>query len=168
MVTILRAFADKAGEISSRQFLELLNTPSGRHAMGIISGPWSESPDSELMCSPYEIAVSLLEEIGLDLTPILGAKPSSSPDAPAWHCILKLPVFSEPVSSGVVSALCLPSWENLRRNYGHRNIRRADGRAQFVEVNNQTYIGCPTSGVAQRAMREAVPHARGVGKARQL
>jgi hypothetical protein len=29
-------------------------------------------------------------------------------------------------------------------------------------------IGCPTSGVAQRAMREAAPHARGVSKARQL
>jgi hypothetical protein len=28
--------------------------------------------------------------------------------------------------------------------------------------------GCPTSGVAQRAMREAAPHARGVSKARQL
>jgi hypothetical protein len=29
-------------------------------------------------------------------------------------------------------------------------------------------MGCPTSGVAQRAMREAAPHARGVSKARQL
>jgi hypothetical protein len=29
-------------------------------------------------------------------------------------------------------------------------------------------IGCPTSGVAQRAMREAAPHARGVSKASQL
>jgi hypothetical protein len=30
------------------------------------------------------------------------------------------------------------------------------------------YIGCSTSGVAQRAMREAAPPARGVSKARQL
>jgi hypothetical protein len=30
------------------------------------------------------------------------------------------------------------------------------------------YIGCPTSGVAQRAMRETAPHTRGVNKARQL
>jgi hypothetical protein len=29
-------------------------------------------------------------------------------------------------------------------------------------------IGCPTSGVAQRAMREAAPYARGVSKAKQL
>jgi hypothetical protein len=57
MVATLRAFADKAEERFSRQFLELLNMPRGRHAMGIIWGPWSESPDSELMCSPYEIAV---------------------------------------------------------------------------------------------------------------
>jgi hypothetical protein len=28
-------------------------------------------------------------------------------------------------------------------------------------------IGCPTSGVAQRAMREAAPHVSGVSKARQ-
>jgi hypothetical protein len=31
----------------------------------------------------------------------------------------------------------------------------------------QEYIGCPTSGVAQRAMREAAPHARCVSKATQ-
>jgi hypothetical protein len=30
------------------------------------------------------------------------------------------------------------------------------------------HIACPTSGVAQRAMREGVPHPRGVSKARQL
>jgi hypothetical protein len=29
-------------------------------------------------------------------------------------------------------------------------------------------LGCPTSGIAQRAMKEAAPHARGVSKARQL
>jgi hypothetical protein len=29
------------------------------------------------------------------------------------------------------------------------------------------YLGCPTSGVAQRTMRKAAPHARGVSKARQ-
>jgi hypothetical protein len=29
-------------------------------------------------------------------------------------------------------------------------------------------IGCPTSGVPQRGMREAAPHPRGVSKARQL
>jgi hypothetical protein len=28
-------------------------------------------------------------------------------------------------------------------------------------------IGCPTSSVEQRAMREAAPHAHGVSKARQ-
>jgi hypothetical protein len=30
------------------------------------------------------------------------------------------------------------------------------------------YTGCPTSGVAQRAMREDAPHARGLSKARKL
>jgi hypothetical protein len=31
-----------------------------------------------------------------------------------------------------------------------------------------TCIGCPISGVSQRARREAAPHARGVSRARQL
>jgi hypothetical protein len=31
-----------------------------------------------------------------------------------------------------------------------------------------TTIGCPTSGVAQRAMRKTAPHVRGVSKARQF
>jgi hypothetical protein len=35
-------------------------------------------------------------------------------------------------------------------------------------VPKEDYIGCPTSGAGQRAMREAAPHARGVSKARQL
>jgi hypothetical protein len=30
------------------------------------------------------------------------------------------------------------------------------------------HVGCPASGVAQRAMREAAPHARGMSKVRQL
>jgi hypothetical protein len=122
MVRMLRAFADKAEEISSRQCLELLNMPRGRHAMGIICGPGSESPDSELICSPYEIAVQLLEEVGLDLTPILGAEPPSSPDAPAWHCLLKLPVFSGPVSSRAFKGTLFAFMGNLRRNYGNTRI----------------------------------------------
>jgi hypothetical protein len=35
-------------------------------------------------------------------------------------------------------------------------------------ISNDGFIGCPISGVAQRAMREAAPHARGVNKGRQL
>jgi hypothetical protein len=37
-----------------------------------------------------------------------------------------------------------------------------------VLCNTTRSIECPTSGVAQRTMREAAPHARGVTKARQL
>jgi hypothetical protein len=37
-----------------------------------------------------------------------------------------------------------------------------------LEFRFEENIGCPTSGVAQHAMREAAPHARGVNKARQL
>jgi hypothetical protein len=97
--------------------------------MGIICGPGSESPDSELTCSPYEIAVSLLQEIGLDLTPILGAKPPSSPDAPGWHCLLKLPVFSEPVISGAVSGILfafMGESEKKLREHENRRILSSD------------------------------------------
>jgi hypothetical protein len=34
-----------------------------------------------------------------------------------------------------------------------------------IDENASNSIGCPTSGVAQRAMREAAPQARGVSKA---
>jgi hypothetical protein len=39
---------------------------------------------------------------------------------------------------------------------------------QHPEATRGPNIGCPTSDVTQRAMREAAPHARGVSKARQL
>jgi hypothetical protein len=32
----------------------------------------------------------------------------------------------------------------------------------------EAIIGCATSGIAQRAMREAAPHARGLNKVSQL
>jgi hypothetical protein len=69
MNKMLMAFSFKAEQISTRPFLEWLDMPRSRHAMAIVCDPWSDSPDSELMCSPYDLAVSLLEEIGLDLTP---------------------------------------------------------------------------------------------------
>jgi hypothetical protein len=37
-----------------------------------------------------------------------------------------------------------------------------------IDENNSQYIECPTSGVAQRTMRGAAPHARGMSKARKL
>jgi hypothetical protein len=36
------------------------------------------------------------------------------------------------------------------------------------QADPDSHIGYPTSDVAQRAMREAAPHARGMGKLRQL
>jgi hypothetical protein len=35
-------------------------------------------------------------------------------------------------------------------------------------MNGEEYIGCSTSGIAQPAMREAAPYARGASKAKQL
>jgi hypothetical protein len=104
---ILMRFFSRADHISTCSFLELLNMPRGRHVMVILCDPWSESPNSELMCSPHDLAVSLLEEIGLDLLPILGEKsPPSSDDSisptTTWRCLLQLPAFSVSTQSSSV------------------------------------------------------------------
>jgi hypothetical protein len=49
-------------------------------------------------------------------------------------------------------------WADLRLHVNF-NIK-VNSNAEDAAV-----IGCPTSGVAQRAMREAMPHSRGVSKA---
>jgi hypothetical protein len=120
---MLMAFSSKAKQISTRSFLELLNTIRGRHGMAIVCDPWSESPDSELMSSPYDLAISLLEEIGLDLTRIPGEKPPPSSDdsispAPAWCCLLQLPAFSAPNQSSSARGTPYSFSVNLRRNTG--------------------------------------------------
>jgi hypothetical protein len=50
---------------------------------------------------------------------------------------------------------------NFEPSFGGRPTRCADHPR--IE-----HIGCPTSGVTQRAMRAVAPHARGVSKARQF
>jgi hypothetical protein len=123
MNKMLMTFSSKAEQTSTRPFLELLNMPRGRHAMAIVCDPWSESPDSELTCSPCDLALSLTEEIGFDLTPILEEKPPPSSDdsispAPAWCCLLPLPAFQAPTQSGSVRGILYSFLVNLRRNAG--------------------------------------------------
>jgi hypothetical protein len=69
---LLSAFSFNLEKISRRPFLNLLCAPQGRHSLGVICEPWSESPDSELACRRFDIAVSLLEATGIDLTRVLG------------------------------------------------------------------------------------------------
>jgi hypothetical protein len=69
---MLKTFSFNLEKISRRPFLDLLCTPQDRHSMGVICEPWSESPDSELACRPFDIAVSLLGAIGVDLTRVFG------------------------------------------------------------------------------------------------
>jgi hypothetical protein len=61
--------------------------------------------------------------------------------------------------------------EEIVRNYdsfGHCSpVLRIIDCASFVFVE-LAYMGCPTSDVAQRAMREAAPDSHGASKARQL
>jgi hypothetical protein len=57
-------------------------------------------------------------------------------------------------------------WNGPNGSTGGYNELQAMGYMNFRP--GELSIGCPTSDVAQRAMREAAPHARGVSKARQL
>jgi hypothetical protein len=50
----------------------------------------------------------------------------------------------------------------------HSIVREEAGSAGLASISSPKSVGCPTLGVAQRAMRDTVPHARGVSKARQL
>jgi hypothetical protein len=72
MEKILKTFSFNLEPISRRPFLDLLCAPQGRHSMGVVCEPWSESRDSELACGPFHIAVSLLEAVDVDLTRALG------------------------------------------------------------------------------------------------
>jgi hypothetical protein len=58
MDKMLKAFSFNLEKISRRPFLDLLCAPQGRHSMGVICDPSSESPDSELACRSFDIAVS--------------------------------------------------------------------------------------------------------------
>jgi hypothetical protein len=47
-------------------------------------------------------------------------------------------------------------------------LRVIAGARLLLQDHEDDCIGCPISGIAQRAMREVAPPARGVSKARQL
>jgi hypothetical protein len=58
--------------------------------------------------------------------------------------------------------------EKQKENACDSTQANSESGSNEIDENDSQYIGCPTSGVAQRAMREAAPYARGVNKARQL
>jgi hypothetical protein len=53
-------------------------------------------------------------------------------------------------------------------NGGHFDTSKKKLYSFITFILTESVYRCPTSGVAQRAMREAAPHARGVNKARPL
>jgi hypothetical protein len=117
MNKMLTAFADKAHLISKLPFLELLDTPSRRHSLGVVCGPWAESPPSVLMHTPFLIALSLFEQIGIGISrsfpdPLAASepedvseapRPAAAPLPPAWHELLKIPAFSSPLTCGALN-----------------------------------------------------------------
>jgi hypothetical protein len=72
MEKMLKAFSFNLEKISRRPFLDVLCAPQGRHYMGAICEPWSESSDSELTCRPFDIAIFLREATCIDLRRVLG------------------------------------------------------------------------------------------------
>jgi hypothetical protein len=73
---------------------------------------------------------------------------------PVYGMLFARLLLSDPLAGQIFIAFVVSGWD-----VSSINCVRS-------EVN--AYIGCPTSGIAQRAVREAAAHARGVSKARQL
>jgi hypothetical protein len=85
MNKLLNAFASRAESISLQRFLELFVTPHHRRSIGIICDPWQQSPASVLNTKAFHIAVSLLPQIGMDLTSLQFLDEGEASDRyPAW------------------------------------------------------------------------------------
>jgi hypothetical protein len=91
------------------------------------------------VCSPYNLAVSLLEEIGLGLAPILGKKHPPSLDdsispAHAWRCLLQLPAFSVPTQNGSVRGTLYSFFDESEEKWRETANRR-------VLSSDQPFLG---------------------------
>jgi hypothetical protein len=71
-------------------------------------------------------------------------------------------------ASGPLESLSCRFWDWATSAYALSSADTAAPTTQSATRTRQSSMGCPTSGVAQRAMREAVPHTRCVSKARHL
>jgi hypothetical protein len=123
-----KAFAYKADLISKAPFLQLLGCPRRRHSMGITCGPWSESPPSELTHSPFEIAVSLFDEIDIHLSRVLGRQRETPraqrlPRTGAWVELTKFDVFSTPWRPGTLRGTVFTSFFGHRHEQGEGHER---------------------------------------------
>jgi hypothetical protein len=129
MEKMLAAFSFQAESISRGPFLELLGSPHRRHSIGITCDPWSTSPPSEFHCEPFDIAVSLFEHIGIDLTRILQPRPGEPLERGvpyrAWWDLKRLKAFTNPLNTGVFRGTVFMSlFGHVHDEYTANNPRR--------------------------------------------
>jgi hypothetical protein len=111
MKKMLGAFADRAESLCLKAFLELFGTPRRRHSIGIICGPWLASAPSVIRPPAYQIALSMLELIGLDLTPlrvVVNLDPQNP--YPGWWHLKALPAFCNPVAGDALKGTIFMSF----------------------------------------------------------
>jgi hypothetical protein len=140
MDKMLKAFAYKADLISKAPFLQLLGCPRRRHSMGIICGPWSDSPPSELTRPPFEIAVSMFDEIGIDVSRVLvhqreAPRAQRLPRTGAWAELTKFDVFSTPWRPGTLKGTVFTSF------FGHRHEQGEEHERLRVLSSDQLFLG---------------------------
>jgi hypothetical protein len=149
MVKLLKAFADKADMISHALFLELLGTPRRRHSMGVICGPWAQSPPSVLKHPPFPIGLSLFEQIGINVSRIFppvpappgsvevpqNPRPAAPRGIPAWRGLLNIPAFSSPLASGVLRGTVFMSF------FGHSHGQAREKESLGHLSSDQPFLG---------------------------
>jgi hypothetical protein len=101
MKKILEAFADRIQDIAECMIEALFSTPRRRPSVAVTCGPWHQSPASGLTRTPFEIAISLFDQIGIDRSQILRLPWSEVTyqtwcRPPAWRCLLNLDAFGRP------------------------------------------------------------------------
>jgi hypothetical protein len=113
MKKMLGAFADRAESFCLKAFLELFGTPRRRQSIGIICEPWLASAPSVIRTPAYQIALSMLELIGLDLTPlhvVVNLDPQNR--YPGWWDLKVVPAFCNPVAGDALKGTIFMSFFN--------------------------------------------------------
>jgi hypothetical protein len=100
--------------------------------MGIVCSPWPAFPPSVLRHTPFEIAVSLLETIGIDLRPIMDChciemriRSIAVNSHPGWWDLGTVPIFQNPLNNGGLKGTIFPSFfRQFHQQAGQNESRR--------------------------------------------
>jgi hypothetical protein len=134
MNKMLAAFADRAESLVLKAFLDLFGTSHRRHSIGIICGPWLSSDPSVIPHAAYEIALSLLELIGLDLQPLTVYRQEQYP---SWWDLKALPAFRNPMSGDALKGTVFMSFFS---KVDQRGTGAQGGRSKQL-CSDQLFLG---------------------------